>query len=172
MGALALFECQLGLGQVPLQTLGGAPDGRAPRHCDLQRWGSRQSMSSGCIDSLAAVTMTLPPSPHGPIKRPRSRRLANRQGPWPSPHRFLIRSPHRPRRRSGTPRRSRCGYPTAELSRRQDRGDHPRGRHIDRARNGDPGLSADMTETPAHLPVNVGRRKVRTRGERERLDDF
>ena len=74
----------------------------------LVRIGRRQSMPSSSIDSCARLNDTAPSSACGQMKRPRSRRLANRQSPSPSHHSSLTRSPRRPRKTKTWPEYGSC----------------------------------------------------------------
>ena len=62
------------------------------------RAGLRQSMPSSSIASCARLNDTAPCSARGQMKRPRSRRFANRHRPSPSHHSTLMRSPRLPRK--------------------------------------------------------------------------
>ena len=55
--------------------------------------GLRQSMPSMSIESCARVSETVPSFACGQMKRPRSRRLANKHRPSSSAHKILIVSP-------------------------------------------------------------------------------
>jgi len=63
----------------------------------------RQSMPSRSIDSCARLSRTTPLSAFGQMKRPRSRRLANRQRPSPSHQRSFTMSPLRLRNTNTCP---------------------------------------------------------------------
>src|ERR1700729_795723 len=72
------------------------------------RTGLRQSMPSSSIDSWARLNETTPLSACGQTKRPRSRRLANKQRPSPSHHSTFTRSPRLPRKTNTWPEYGFC----------------------------------------------------------------
>ncbi len=66
------------------------------------RSGARQSIPSSSMTSWASVNAAAP-AVDGQMKRPFSRRLANRHRPWPSHYSTLIRWPCRPRNTKALP---------------------------------------------------------------------
>jgi hypothetical protein len=95
------------------------------------RSGRRQSMPSSSIDNCARVSETLPLVACGHTKRPRSRRLANKQSPSPSNHNTLIKSPRRPRNTNTCPenglRLQLCLHQPAQPREAAPQIGHPRG---------------------------------------------